>query len=103
MRNPITKDAVYVGPDSVVVRRIEQDLILIPVEEGFGRKREDLYTLNPSAQIIWRKINGKRSLKEIAAELKAEFHSPTGVIEKDVAALVRELLERKLLVEVAKT
>jgi hypothetical protein len=103
MNKQITTDAVYAVSDNVVARKIEDDIILIPVEADICHRESEVYTLNPTAQIIWKKLDGKRRLKDIAADLTAEFNSPAGVIKKDVVSLVKELLKRKLLVEVSAT
>jgi hypothetical protein len=102
MKKHITKDAVYAVSDGVVARKIENEIILIPIDIDICTKENDLFTLNPAAQVIWKRLNGKKSLKNIIAELTAEFNSPAGVIENDVIALVKELLKKKLLVIVSK-
>ena len=102
MKKQITKDAVYAVSDGVVARKIENEIILIPIDIDIRDKESELFALNPAAQVIWKRLKGKKSLKDIIADLTAEFNSPAGVIEKDVIALVKELLKRKLLVEVSK-
>lgn len=102
MKKQITKDAVYAVSDGVVARKIENEIILIPIDIDIRDKESELFALNPAAQVIWKRLNGKKSLKDIIADLVAEFDSPAGVIEKDVIALVKELLKRKLLVKVSK-
>jgi len=102
MKKHFTKDAVYAVSDGVVARKIENEIILIPINIDIREKENDLFTLNPAAQVIWRRLKGKKSLKDIIADLSAEFNSPARVIEKDVIALVKELLKRKLLVKVPK-
>jgi hypothetical protein len=103
MGRRIRPGAVYAVSNLVVARKIEKELILIPVEAGERYSREAFYTLNPSAQAIWKKINGRASLKDIAAALSADFNSPREAIEKDVDSLVGELLKRKFLVEVSES
>jgi hypothetical protein len=102
MKKHITKDAVYAVSDGVVARKIENEIILIPIDIDIRVKENDLFTLNPAAQVIWKRLKGKKSLKDIIADLTVEYNSPVGVIEKDVIALVKELLKRKLLVKVSK-
>jgi hypothetical protein len=102
MKTKNTPDAVYAVSDGVVAREIENEIILIPIEIDIRDKKNDLFFLNPTAQAIWKRLNGGKSLKDIIADLTAEYNSPAGVIEKDVIALVKELLKRKLLLEVSK-
>ena len=102
MKKQITKDAVYAVPNDVVARKIKNEIILIPIDIDIRKKENELFALNPAAQVIWKRLKGKKSLKDIIADLTVEYNSPAGVIEKDVIALVKELLKRKLLVKVPK-
>lgn len=103
MKTQITPDAVYAVSDDVVARKIEKEIILIPIKADTHDRENEIYTLNFSAQVIWKRLNGKKSLKKIIADLTTEFNSPAEVIEKDTIALVKELLKRKLLIVVSKT
>ena len=102
MKKHITGDAVFAVSDDVVARKVENEIILIPIWIDIRGKENDLFTLNPAAQVIWKRLNGKKSLNDIISDLMVEYNSPAGVIEKDVIALVKELLKRKLLVKVSK-
>ena len=102
MKEQFTRDAVYAVSEDVVARKIENEIALIPIDMDIRDKENKLFTLNPAAQVIWKRLNGKKSLRDIIADLTAEFNAPAGVIEKDVIALVEELLKRKLLVKVSK-
>ena len=61
---------------------------------------DELYTLNETGKAIWDRLDGKKKLKDVLAELSAEFDAPVGEIEKDLTGLVEELLRRKILIEV---
>ena len=93
---------VYAWSENVVAREIEGELILVPLVSGIGDLEDEIYTLNETGKLIWARLNGSRSLKHISEELALEYEALPGVIEKDVAGLVEELLKRGMLVEVAK-
>ena len=59
MKKQITKDAVYAASDGVVARKIENEIILIPIDMDIRDKENELFTLNPTAQVIWKRLNGK--------------------------------------------
>ena len=101
MKKRVTLDAVYAASEDVVARKIEGDIIIIPCASGSDDAEHELYTLNPAGQAVCQRLDGSKSLKEIVSELTAEFKSPAGEIEKDVVALVRKLLKRKMLVEIS--
>ena len=103
MKTKITPDAVYAESDGVVAREIENEIILIPFASRADDTENEPYILNTTGQTIWQKLDGIKSLKDIVADLTAEFKAPAGEIEKDVKGFVQKLLKRKLLVKVSGT
>jgi hypothetical protein len=93
-------DAVYMPSEDVVAREIEGELIIVPLAAGIGDMEDELYSLNESGVAIWKRLDGKNSLKEISAVLTGEYAASLSEIEQDVLGLVSELLKRKMLVEV---
>jgi hypothetical protein len=94
-------DSVYAPSENIVARKIEGELIIVPLVAGIGDLEDELFSLNETGKAIWDRLDGKKRLKDILSELSAEFDAPTGEIEKDLIGLVDELSRRKLLVEVA--
>ena len=101
MKRKITLDTVYKVSGDVVVREVENEIIIIPFASGFHDSENEPYILNTTGQAIWQKLNGRRSLKDIVKDLAAEFKAPVKVIEKDVIGFVEKLLIRKMLIEVS--
>ncbi|HTY08696.1 MAG TPA: PqqD family protein [Candidatus Edwardsbacteria bacterium] len=95
-----TLDKVYKPSDDVVAREIEGEIILVPLVSGMGDLEDELFTLNATGMAVWKLLDGKRSLKAVAALLAKQYKAKPAVVEKDVAELAAELLERKMLVEV---
>ena len=94
----IAADAVYKPSDDVVAREIEGEIIIVPLVAGIGDIEDELFTLNETGKAIWDKLDGRRSLADVVAELVPEFdEAEDGAIERDVLGLVAELVERKLL------
>ena len=102
METNVEFDGVYVLSDDIVARKIEGELIIIPLVSGIGDMEDELFTLNETGRAIWDRFDGQKSLKDIVKELCTEFEDPSGEIEKDVIGLVGELLKRKMVVEVGK-
>ena len=92
--------AIYTPSEDVIAREIEGELIIVPLTSGIGDMEDELFTLNETGRAIWNKLDGKKNLKEIVAELLDEFEDKAGKIEQDVVGLTSELLKRKMLVEV---
>ena len=94
-------DAVYMPSENVVAREIEGEFIIVPLTAGIGDMEDELYSLNECGVAIWKRMDGKNSLKEISAALTGEYTAALSEVEQDVLGLVSELLKRKMLVEVA--
>lgn len=98
MASPIDINVVCAGSQDVVVRQIEGEILIVPLVAGIGDGQDELYTLNETGQAIWEKLDGKRTLKEVAVLLAAEFKAPVAAVEEDVLGFARELTRRGILV-----
>lgn len=94
----VTPESVLARSDDIVSREIEGELIIVPIASGIGDMEDELYTLNETGRSIWERIDGKRSLKNIAADLAKEYAATPDRITKDVIGLSGELVKRKILV-----
>ena len=90
---------IYLPSDKIVAREIEGELIIVPLVSGIGDMEDELFTLNDTGKEIWKRLDGKKSLKTIIEELTAEFEAPKEEIEKDVLGLTQELIKRQMLTE----
>jgi hypothetical protein len=84
--------------DDVVAREIEGEVIIVPLVSGIGDEDDELYTLNPTGQAIWQKLDGQRTLKDVAALLAGEFDAPLPELENDVLGFASALVQRGILV-----
>ncbi|NIV37996.1 MAG: PqqD family peptide modification chaperone [Anaerolineae bacterium] len=57
--------------------------------------------MNETGKAIWDGLDGKKTLGEIAVALSEDYDAPRSEIEQDVLGLVQELVNRRMLVEVA--
>ena len=97
MTDALTLDKVCVPSEDVVAREIEGEIVIVPLASGIGDMEDELYTLNETGKAIWGRLDGKRSLSQIASELAAEYSAPAADIERDVLGLVGELARRKMI------
>lgn len=84
--------------EDIVARVIEGEIVIVPLAAGIGDMEDELYTLNETGRVIWDRLDGQRTLREIAAGLAREFEAPVEEIEQDVEGFATELLNRKILV-----
>jgi hypothetical protein len=99
MNSSLNLDKVYVPSEDVVARDIEGELIIVPLTAGIGDTEDALFTLNEAGRAIWDRLDGTRTLHQVALELAGEYDAPPAQIEADVAGLVEELAKRKMVVE----
>ena len=98
MTDPLTPDMICTPSEDVVAREIEGELIIVPLAAGIGDLEDELYTLNDTGKAIWGKLDGTRTLRQIARELAEEYDAPPADIERAVTGLVAELVRRKMVV-----
>ena len=92
-------DRAYGPSDDVVAREIEGELIIVPLVAGIGDIDDELYTLNETGKAVWSRLDGKSTLRQVAAALAEEYDAPEDVIALDVLGIVGELLSRRMLIE----
>jgi hypothetical protein len=94
-------DSVFTPSDDIVAREIDGETIIVPLTTGIGDMEDDLFTLNETGTAIWRRLDGRTTLRSVAAGLAEEYAAPQSDIERDVLGLVSELARRGMLIEVA--
>lgn len=97
MEDRVTLDGVYGPSDDIVAREIEGEVVIIPLVSGIGDMEDELFTLNETGRAVWRRLDGTRTLRQVARELAEEFEAPAGVIESEVEGLVAELAAKKMV------
>jgi hypothetical protein len=99
MDDKISSDKVYMPSEEIVAREIQGEFVIIPITSGVGDSEDEIFTLNETGKAVWDRLDGKKSLKEISGELGSEFEGTTEEIEKDCLGLVKELLQRRIIIE----
>jgi Coenzyme PQQ synthesis protein D (PqqD) len=95
---PLTLNAICRPSDDIVARKIEDEILIVPLTAGIGDAEDELYTLNKTGQAIWQKLDGERTLGQVAALLGGEFNIAVDELEKDVLGFAFELVRRRILV-----
>ncbi|MDD5155135.1 MAG: PqqD family protein [Candidatus Omnitrophica bacterium] len=95
-------NSIYKPSEDVVTRDIQGEFIIVPITSGIGDLEGEIFSLNKHGRAIWDKLDGKKTIKDIAKELSLDFDGAPEDIEKDVLGLTQELLKKKMLVEAGK-
>jgi hypothetical protein len=92
-----TKDSVYSISDDVVARETGGDIVIVPLTAEVAGPENVMFTLNRTGQAVWKRLDGRKTLGEISAELADEFHAPLETVERGVLKLATELATRKII------
>jgi len=90
-------ETICVPSEDIVYREIEGEVILVPLVAGIGNAEDELYTLNETGRAVWERLDGVRTLAQVADSIAEEYSSPADAIAADVLGFVEEMLRRKML------
>ena len=84
--------AYYKISDQLVTRKIEEELVIVPLNEGIGDLDAEMFALNTTGAVIFAKLDGTKSLDVIISETAKDFNVSENHIKEDVIELVEKLL-----------
>jgi len=91
---------IYKKSKKVVAREIAGEIIIIPLTAT--NEENILFSVNEIGKVVYEKIDGKKSVDKIVAELSVEFKGDRKKIKKDVINFLRELEEHNIIEVVRK-
>ena len=91
-------DKSYKKKGDVVSRDIADETILVPVR-GKLADMQKIFSLNPTAEYIWKNLDGKMKLNDILKDVIAHFDVDQDEAKKDVFEFVNELINADLIEE----
>ena len=91
-------DKIYAKNEDFVQRDVAGECILIPISRQLSDVNS-LYVLNDTGAAVWRRLDGKQSLREIAGDMSREFDVAAEQIEKDLQVLIEDLLSIRAITE----
>jgi phosphoribosylformylglycinamidine (FGAM) synthase PurS component len=92
--------AVYRKKETIAGRRIADESFLIPVC-GSPAQMDKIFVMNPMADFIWQRLDGRRSLQAILKAVVENFDVEREQARADLDDLVGRLLANGLIEEVA--
>lgn len=81
-------DVPVAVPNAVCREEFDDWALLYDPDSG------EVYGLNPVAAFIWRQVNGRRSVREIASLVEASFEDAPGAVEAETLAFFEKLRSR---------
>ncbi len=99
LKMDITLETICIPSADVVAREVDGRMVIVPLVEGIGDVDREIYTLNETGLSIWHKLDGKKTLGQVALELADEFAIPLEQLEKDVLGLVAGMIKGGLCLQ----
>jgi hypothetical protein len=96
----LSTDARFIRNREVVSRKIEGELIIVPIRSGVG-DLNSLYTLNPVGSVLWDFMTEGHTVAEMVQRVCEEFEVTKSQARKDIELFLGSLLEEKLVLPVA--
>lgn len=93
-------DTVYILSEDMLLKQIQGEFVIIPLRRGVADLEDEFFKLNEDAKAMWDKLDGKKTLKEVAQELILEYDAGLELIERELLELAEELLKMGMLVSV---
>lgn len=88
----MTENQSFQVSDDVVSRDVAGEMVLLDLASGL------YFGLDPVGSRAWERLSdGPADLVQLADLIEAEFDAPRDVIERDLARLIEDLLEKQLL------
>jgi len=91
-------NTIYRKKEDVVSREIAEETILVPVR-GRLADMQKIFSLNPTAEFVWKNLDGKKKLVDILNALIDRFDVAKDEGEKDISDFVNELMNADLIEE----
>lgn len=85
----ISRASVPVHTGNCVIRRIDNECLLIPLTSDIA-DMDSLYRLNDTGAFIWDAIDGRRSIMELTGMVAQEFDIDEADAEKDIIIFLTE-------------
>jgi len=92
--------ARYRKKDNIAGRIIAGESFLVPVC-GTPAEMEKIFVMNPMADFVWQRLDGRQTLETILAAILENFAVEPEQALADMADLISQLLENGLIEEAA--
>jgi hypothetical protein len=99
MTNRIDPKTVFNKPLDVIVRDIEDELVIITMTSGISDLDSTVYSLNQTGKAFWQLIDGQLTLEDIIVILSKDYNISLEKIQKEILELIQNLLDNGLIFE----
>jgi hypothetical protein len=96
----LSSHARFIRNQEVVSRKIEDELIIVPIRSGVG-DLNSLYTLNPVGSVLWDFMTENHTVDEMVQRVCDEFEVTAAQAQQDIETFLDSLVEEQLVQSVA--
>ena len=83
-------DKHFAKSEDFVQRTVAGECLLVPIRRRLT-DTNSIYVLNETGAEVWQRLDGTRSLRDIAADLHAAYEVATEQLEQDLNGLIDAL------------
>jgi hypothetical protein len=94
----INLNTVYRPSPEIVARNTGDEYVLVPVTNNIADMKS-VYTLNSTGAFIWERLDGRRTVKNIADEVEEAFEVDAGEALDDVLSFFSDMKKYLIIVE----
>ncbi len=76
---------------TVIARDLGEELVLLDTRD------EQYYSLDEVGAFIWQRIDGQRTVAELAAAVAVEYEAPEATIQQDTLEMLEQLASEGLI------
>lgn len=92
MTTPLSLDSIVRVGDDTIFRELNGEAVLLQLEAGM------YYGLDPVGTRFWELLADHGELRKVHVQAVQEFDVAPDTLERDLLALVTELIDRRLLI-----
>ncbi len=92
-------DKHFAKSEDFVQRSVAGECLLVPIRRRLT-DTNSIYVLNETGAEVWQRLDGTRSLRDIAADLHAAYEVATEQLEQDLNGLIDDLISIEAIHEV---
>lgn len=93
----LDEKSIFKRNPNIVIRVIGGDTILMPIY-GNSEEINCIYSLNETAALIWKLIDGKKNLKQIKSLMVKQFDTPEKKMDMKLGEFFKELIENNIVI-----
>ncbi len=90
-------EQVFTIKQDIVHRTIAGEVFLVPIR-GRLADMQQIFSLNPVAEHIWKHLDGKRKLGDIRDSVLSSFDVRREEAESDIREFIEDLLSAELII-----